>query len=142
MFLRGAEAPEGPPASAEDQCSGTAQIYFRMAAEESQLPREPIRVSNVVDVHSGQIATPRPVNALVQACREPEPAPITPANHARVIEAARDRQTKIVRAIVAEQELEVAVALVQERANGQLQGGRAVVKGHGDGDDGVSHWGP
>ena len=136
MFQSGAEAPERPPSLAEDQGSGTAQIYLRMVAEESQLSREPIRISDIVGIHSGQIAAPRPIDALVQACGEPEPAPVTPADHSRVIEAARNRQTKIVRAVVAEQELEVAIALIQERSNGQLEGGRAVVEGHGDGDRG------
>src|SRR5277367_6439820 len=137
MFQSRAEAPERASLFAEDQGSGTAQIHFRMVAQESQLSCEPIGVSDVVGIHSGQVAAPCPIDALVQACGEPEPPPVTPADYPRVIEAASDRQTKIVRAVVAEQELEVAIALVQERSNRQLESGRAVVEGHGDGDDGV-----
>src|SRR5580658_2737166 len=136
MFQSGTEAPERPPPFAEDQGAGTAQIYFRMVAEENQLSREPIRISNIVGIHSGQVSAPRAVDALVQACGEPEPPPVTPADDPRVVKAARDRQTKIVRTIVAEQELEVAIGLVQERSNRQLESGCAVVEGHGDGDDG------
>ena len=44
------------------------------------------------------------------------------------MEAVRDRQTLIVRTVVAEQELKVAVALIEERANTQLESGRAVVR--------------
>src|SRR5271165_5493057 len=134
MFRGRAEAPERAAVFAEDHGSGTAQVYLDMSPKKSQLAREPIGIRDIVGIHAGQVAAARPVDALIQTGREPEPPPVTPADDARVIEAVGDGQTLIVRAVVAEQKLKVAVALVQERADGELQSGRAVVKRHGDGD--------
>ena len=135
----GLKRQSGAAMFAEDHGSGTAQVYLGMSPEESQLAREPIRISDIVGIHAGQVDAARPVDALIQTGREPEPPPVTPADDARVIEAVGDRQTLIVRTVVAEQELKVAVALVQERTDGQLQSGRAVVERHGDGDHRNGH---
>jgi hypothetical protein len=107
--------------------------------EECELARQPVWISNIVGIHSRQVEAARAVDTFIQAGREPAPLPVSPGDNARVVEAARDGQPVIFRTIVAEQEFKVAVALMQERADGQLQGGGAVEEGHGDGDDGVSH---
>jgi hypothetical protein len=70
--------------------------------EERELASQPIRIGNIVGIHSRQVEAARPVDTFIQAGREAAPPPVAPADHTRVVEAAGDRQPVIVRTIVAE----------------------------------------
>ena len=63
---------------------------------------KPIRISDIVGVHSGQVRAARTVDTFIQTGGEPPPPSVAPADHARVVKAVRNRQTVIVRTVVAE----------------------------------------
>ena len=81
---------------------------------------KPVGIGNVVGVHAGEVEAARAIDAFVQTGREPAPFSIAPADDAGVVKAACDGQALIVRTVVAEQELEIVIALIEKRANGQL----------------------
>jgi hypothetical protein len=96
MIQSWAEAPQRAAVSTKDHGSGAAQVYLGMRSQESQLMRQPVRVSDIIGIHSGQVLAACPIDTFVQTRREPPPLPVTPANDARVIEATRNGQALIV----------------------------------------------
>ncbi len=134
MLRWGAEAPEWATVLSKDHCATPAKVYLLMIHKKSQLPLQPIRIGDVVGIHSGQARGTCPIDTFVHTGRDTESPSIAPADQTRVMEAVHDGQTLIARAVVAKQEFKVLVALVQERAYGKLQGSGAVEEGHCDGD--------
>ena len=110
-----------------------------MAYEESQLVDKPVGIRNIVGIHAGEVDTACAIDAFVQTGREPAPFSIAPADDAGIVKVACDGEALIVRTVVAEKELEIVIALIEERANGQLQSRGAIEEGHSDGDDRVRH---
>jgi hypothetical protein len=96
MIQSRAETPQGAAASTKDHGSGAAQVNLGVRFQESQLIHEPVRVGDIVGIHSCQVLAACPIDTFVQARREPPPLPVTPADDARVIEATRNCQALVV----------------------------------------------
>jgi hypothetical protein len=86
----------------ENQCSTSAKVYLAMTVKENHLLREPIRIGDILGIHSRKIRTACPVITFIQSGSHTQPPSVAPANHARVVEAVRDGQTLIVGTVVAE----------------------------------------
>jgi hypothetical protein len=99
--------------------SAADDIHLRMAAEKLELPGKPVRKRYVVRVHSGdEIATSQSQHLI-------EPRDITrigaaPKPNARIAGriALEDRQGTVRRAVVDDQELEVAERLAEDALDG------------------------
>src|ERR1700677_4214031 len=102
MVRRRVEAPERPAVFAEDHGAATAQVYLRMGNQESHLKFQPVRIGNIVGVHSGQVTATRTADTFIQSGRQSSPPSVTPADHARVAETLCDGQTPIIGTVVAE----------------------------------------
>jgi hypothetical protein len=96
-----AEEPERATALSEDHCATSAEVYLSMISKENHLRCQPIRISDIFGIHSGQVRATCPVDTLIQSRPEPSLPSIAPADHTRVIEAVRDSQTLIVRPVIA-----------------------------------------
>jgi hypothetical protein len=67
MVRRGAEAPERATVLTEHQCATTAKVYLLMINKKRHLLRQPIRIGDIVGIHSGQVRTARPVDTFIQS---------------------------------------------------------------------------
>jgi hypothetical protein len=102
VFCWRAEAPERAAVLSEGHATTSAEIYLPMINKESHLLRQPIRIGDIVGIHSGQVRATCPVDTFIQSGRHAQPPSIAPAKHTRAVEAVRNGQTLIVRTVVAE----------------------------------------